>query len=586
MTSSARSFRDLVTDAHDGKLKLPAFQRGWRWRTDKVIKLFDSLRQGYPIGALLFLKGENELLAPRTFEGACVQAPGKDADFLVLDGQQRLTAGIHLLYATGPRQYYIHLERLLELCSTKRINFENKDEVIKFVHDLDETDSYLIARQRINDPRSLLVKRHLLCTSILADSTELNLAVLDYLQAYPDRTSFAYRLVVPFFSLAKTDTVPVIEIESATQIESISRIFTTLNTTGQMLTPFELVVSILYPKDIDLSQEIKDFRERGKYYENMDGTGEILLQTVAMLGGKEPKKANLPKTMSAELYAAHKESAYHALEALGRFLTDNLGAALDTKGVDMVPYDAVYAPMALALKEINVRNLRGVEKTNAEKKLARWYVGSALSQRYQEGVHNKQVRDYEDFKLWLDDDLSSPAWITEVTIPRLLRPSPNGAIGKLIRGFINSRSPKDPVSSNSIGFRPGAFQTEKHHIFPKKYLPTISGWGKGDQGDVILNLMFLESETNRRWINGNPSDHIGEAGKSQGGVIISENYRLQFIESSAFDVLKRPVKSKADFDEFLILREKTVQDYIAASFNFTMSGAEDMLDVDDEQGAE
>ncbi|UQB80118.1 DUF262 domain-containing protein [Pseudomonas shirazica] len=54
MTSSARSFRDLVTDAHDGKLKLPAFQRGWRWRTDKVIKLFDSLRQGYPIGALLF----------------------------------------------------------------------------------------------------------------------------------------------------------------------------------------------------------------------------------------------------------------------------------------------------------------------------------------------------------------------------------------------------------------------------------------------------------------------------------------------------------------------------------------------------
>ncbi|MNF14397.1 hypothetical protein D3C80_2166050 [compost metagenome] len=70
---------------------------------------------------------------------------------------------------------------------------------------------------------------------------------------------------------------------------------------------------------------------------------------------------------------------------------------------------------------------------------------------------------------------------------------------------------------------------------------------------MILNLMFLESETNRRWINGNPSDHIGEAGKSQGGVIISENYRLQFIESSAFDVLKRPVKSKADFDEFLIL---------------------------------
>lgn len=586
MTSSARSFRDLVTDAHDGKLKLPAFQRGWRWRTDKVIKLFDSLRQGYPIGALLFLKGENELLAPRTFEGACVQAPDKAADFLVLDGQQRLTAGIHLLYATGPRQYYLRLDHLIDLFHSKKINFESKDEVVQFVHDLDETDSYIIARPRTIDPRSLLVKRHLLCTSILADSTELNLAILDYIQAYPDRSNFAYRLVIPFFSLAKTDTVPVIEIESATKIESISRIFTTLNTTGQMLTPFELVVSILYPKNIDLSQEIKDFRERGKYYGSMDGTGEILLQTIAMLGGKEPKKANLPKTISAELYIAHKEQAFQSLEILGRFLTDNLGAALDSKGVDMVPYDAVYAPMALSLKEIEARNLKGVEKTNAEKKLTRWYVGSALSQRYQEGVHNKQVRDFEDFKTWLADDASAPSWLLEVTIPRLLRHSPSGAIGKLIRGLINSRSPKDPVSSNNIGFRPGAFPTEKHHIFPTKYLPSIEGWNKGDKGDVILNLMLLESETNRRWINGNPADHIREAEKTQGDAIIAESYRLQFIESTAFNVLKRPTKTKADFEEFLLLREKSIQDHIAASFNFTMAGIEETNEEDDEDPEE
>jgi len=583
MTSSARSFRDLVADAHDGKLKLPAFQRGWRWRTDKVIKLFDSLRQGYPIGALLFLKGENELLAPRTFEGACVQAPGKAADFLVLDGQQRLTAGIHLFYATGPRQYYLCLDRIFDLCISKKINFEKKEEVIQFVHDLDETDSYIIARLRTNDPRSLLIRKHLLCTSILADSSELSVAMSDYLEAYPDRKDFVLRLITPYFSLAKTDTVPVIEIESATQIESISRIFTTLNTTGQMLTPFELVVSILYPKNIDLSQEIKDFRERGKYFENMDITGEILLQTIAMLGGKEPKKANLPKTINAELYNVNKEVAFQSLEALGRFLTDNLGAGLDFKGVDMVPYDAIFAPMALALKEIEKRNLKGLDKTRAEKKLAQWYVGSALSQRYQEGVHNKQTRDYEDFKLWIDDESCAPSWVTEVTIPRLLRHSPNGAIGKLIRGLINSRSPKDPVSSNGIGFRAGVYQTEKHHIFPKKYLPTISDWKKTDQGDIILNLMFLEAETNRRWINGNPADHIGEAEKNQGITAIAENYRLQFVESGAFDILRKPTKSKADFEDFVLLREKSIQDYIAASFSFTMAGVEEANPDDDDE---
>lgn len=583
MTSSARSYRDLVSDAHEGKLKLPAFQRGWRWRTDKVIKLFDSLRQGYPIGALLFLKGENSLLAPRTFEGASSTA-SKDADFLVLDGQQRLTAGIHLFYATGQKQYYLRLDRLLEMCNEKKVDYLNKESIQRFVHDLDETDGYIMSRTRISDPRSLLVKKHLLCTSILADSGELNMAILSYLKQYPDRSDFAWGLIAPYFSLAKTDTVPVIEIESATQIESISRIFTTLNTTGQMLTPFELVVSILYPKSIDLAQDIKDLRESGKFYPNMDATGEILLQTIAMLGNKEPKKANLPKTITAELYLQNKLAAYEALEALGRFLTERLGAGLDSAKVDMVPYDAVFAPMALALKAITEGDLKGADLISAERKLTRWYVGTALSQRYQEGVHSKQANDYNDFIRWLADDTAAPPYITDVRVPRLLRHSPNGAIGKLIRGLMNFRNPKDPVSANIIGYRPGAFPTEKHHIFPTKYLPGIDGWAKGDKGDLILNLMLLDADTNRRWINGNPADHIQQATKVQSSSSVSESYRLQFIENTALDVLKRPQKNKTDFDEFLVLREKTIQEFLSQTFQFSIAGTEELEEDEDSEG--
>ncbi|AUO25924.1 DUF262 domain-containing protein [Pseudomonas sp. NC02] len=578
MTSSARSFRDLVQDAHDGKLKLPAFQRKWRWRADKVIKLFDSIRQGYPIGALLFLKGENALLAPRIFEGACNGAPVNGADFLVLDGQQRLTAGIHLFHATGQRQYYLRIDKLLELTLSKKLDLSDRSAVQEFVHDLDETDSYLVARPNIPDPRSLLVKKHLLCTAILADSTELNIAIADYLKAYPERSDLAYRLIQPHFSLTKTDTVPVIEIDAATQIEAISRIFTTLNTTGQMLTPFELVVSILYPQNIDLSQDIVDLRELGKYYPNMDKTGETLLQTIAMLAGKEPKKANLPKTIQAHIYLAHKETAYNALEALGKLLTENLGAALDMVSVDMVPYDAIFAPMALALKEIDSCQLKGTARIAAEKKLARWYVGAALSQRYQEGVHNKQVRDLSEFLEWLVDDEKIPSWLDEVTIPRLLRHSPNGAIGKLIRGLINLSTPKDPASGREIGFCSGAYSTEKHHIFPVKYLPNIPGWQKGDKGDVILNLMFLEGDTNKRWINGNPADHIAEAEKHQGEKIVADYYRIQFIEETAFGVLKKPAKTMQDFEEFLLLREKTMQTHISSKFKFLIGGTEELED--------
>ena len=35
---------------------LPAIQREFEWNTDQVIRLFDSLMRGYPIGAFLFWK--------------------------------------------------------------------------------------------------------------------------------------------------------------------------------------------------------------------------------------------------------------------------------------------------------------------------------------------------------------------------------------------------------------------------------------------------------------------------------------------------------------------------------------------------
>jgi hypothetical protein len=570
MTSSARSFRDLVQAAHDGHLKLPAFQRKWRWRSDKVIKLFDSLRQRFPIGALLFLKGENELLAPRVFEGAHEGANGKLADFLVLDGQQRITAGIHLFHATGPRQYYLDLGRLHELVGEYEVDLQDKNAVEVFVATLDETEAYLTARKPVPDPRALLVQKHLLCTAILADNTELMVTLNDYVKVYPERADLASRLVMPHFNLAKTDTVPVIEIGAATQIEAISRIFTTLNTTGQMLTPFELVVSILYPQQIDLAQEIIDFREQGTYYSNMDNTGEILLQTIALIAEKNPKKSSLPKTITGPIYQLHKLKAFAALENLGKFLTEKLGSGLDMTP-DLVPYDAIYAPMAIAYMQILDKGDKGKVLISAQNKLARWYVGAALSNRYQEGVHSKQSKDLAEVRNWLAEE-KEPAWITDVTIPRLLRASTSGAIGKLIRGLINRRSPHDPVSDRIIGYRSGAHLTEKHHIFPVKYLPNLPGWQKGDSADVILNLMYLEAETNKRWINGNPADHLLEARSTQSDASVTSAYNSQYIESSSLAILSKPTKTKKDFDDFLALREATFQGALKSDYGFEFAG--------------
>lgn len=45
--------RDLVAT---GRVRIPDFQRSFRWGNQDVVALFDSLQKGYPIGNLLMWK--------------------------------------------------------------------------------------------------------------------------------------------------------------------------------------------------------------------------------------------------------------------------------------------------------------------------------------------------------------------------------------------------------------------------------------------------------------------------------------------------------------------------------------------------
>lgn len=84
------SVKRLVEKVLAGEVRLPPFQRPLRWRAEDVVRLFDSIWRGYPVGSLLFWK------RPASAEqikvgGARLDVPAVEAWWLV-DGQQRTTA--------------------------------------------------------------------------------------------------------------------------------------------------------------------------------------------------------------------------------------------------------------------------------------------------------------------------------------------------------------------------------------------------------------------------------------------------------------------------------------------------------------
>lgn len=98
------TIRALLQRVHQGKVRVPSFQRPLRWRPDDVVKLFDSIQRGYPVGALLFWKRD----APSDPNYRIGNAPfpveaAADAWWIV-DGQQRVTALAAALLELDHRQ--------------------------------------------------------------------------------------------------------------------------------------------------------------------------------------------------------------------------------------------------------------------------------------------------------------------------------------------------------------------------------------------------------------------------------------------------------------------------------------------------
>ena len=105
---------DLVTEVKRGALRIPPFQRGFKWESSDAISLFDSLLRGFPIGNLLFWRRPAPAAAVRVGPLE-IDAPELDSANWVVDGQQRVTTLVGALAAaedsTDPRfRIYLDLD--------------------------------------------------------------------------------------------------------------------------------------------------------------------------------------------------------------------------------------------------------------------------------------------------------------------------------------------------------------------------------------------------------------------------------------------------------------------------------------------
>ncbi|SCL31612.1 GmrSD restriction endonuclease domain-containing protein [Micromonospora inyonensis] len=188
------------------RLKAPPFQRAFKWEAADIVKLFDSLLRGFPIGNLLLWR--RPAPAQRLQVGPLsIAAPESASALWVVDGQQRIVSLVGALtqanQSVDPR-FRVHL-------------------------DLD-TGEFHTAGSRQQPPRSWVPVSSLLDTAVLLRWMRDNSGWLTEPQlTLADQAAKAIReYQIPTYVVSSGDESALLEI------------FTRMNTTGKRLTKSEV----------------------------------------------------------------------------------------------------------------------------------------------------------------------------------------------------------------------------------------------------------------------------------------------------------------------------------------------------------
>jgi uncharacterized protein with ParB-like and HNH nuclease domain len=172
-TTTTTIFLEIIDNAYNGTLNLPAFQRKWKWSKKQVMALYESLRQGYPVGSFLFMTSEqSERLNPKSFFGAKNKEANQNSDGLVLDGQQRITAGISIFYGVqelNASEYYINVDRIRTLIDEQKVDLDDDNAILRFSKNVDLEDGYITAKPKRQERLTHYHESKLLWTAYLTD---------------------------------------------------------------------------------------------------------------------------------------------------------------------------------------------------------------------------------------------------------------------------------------------------------------------------------------------------------------------------------------------------------------------------------
>jgi hypothetical protein len=340
---------DLVAEVRAGLIRIPSFQRGFKWESGDVVELFDSLLRGYPVGNLLLWRRPAPAAHLRVGP-LDIDAPALDSALWVVDGQQRIISLVGALAAadaaTDPR-FRIHLD--LDEGSFKSVGVRQQPALSWVpVSLLGDTTTLL---QWMRDNAAWLSEQHLMVA---------------------DRAAKAIReYQIPTYVVTSPDEEPLVEI------------FRRMNNTGKPLTKAEVFAalhsSIAGDEPVDLHSLGRISAELG--YGALDD--RLALRCVLAFRGGDIFREDFRDEFTSE---ADRIETFRDLAAALRDVVGFLRGEAEIPHVRLLPYSHV-VPVLIRFVRVH-----GTPDGRAAALLRRWVWRSAVAGTRARGISVVDIR--------------------------------------------------------------------------------------------------------------------------------------------------------------------------------------------------
>jgi len=502
------------------QFRIPQFQRNFTWRESQIKLLIDSIARNYPIGSLLVLAQNPEIprLHSRSVEAVIQDVEEEDNPeeigseiYYVLDGQQRLTSIARVFLDAHPsKNYYFDLRRILE-------EFDQEDSI------------WIRSRQRGKSNPQRKDKNRLLRTDVALDQEATDIFVSEYIEDSEDFPQYrdsrlearrAAARIKGIFETIRKYQIPIVVLDQDTPLESVCRVFETINSTGTRLTTFDLAVARFYPSP-DLRKLWHEALDSYPLLKEFEVEGERVLQVLSLYNSHiykksvEPTRSNL-LSLEPKFVIENWDTATEKLAEAYEWARHN-GATpktLPTHGI-LVAIGAF-----LMLYPDVFDNL----EANIQPVLKRWYFCKVLQQGARQAANYKIGRDFVALTKHMDD--GEPLEVPDVLLNadglnRIKRAADSRY--RAIQCIMAMSAKEDLITGRPLNGE----MVEDHHIFPRS-LHKTHGFDVA-RLDAITNRILISQKSNNRLGDKHPKEYLRELQQRalDTGTVRDINRRLQ-----------------------------------------------------------